>query len=144
MSSDQNWVQWASYGHALARNLKDLRFMRGLSQQDLADLAGISRNQVSNLERNENTSTKSSDPVLSTVYKLARALQVPPAVLLPGVGHNVDIICHPRQGIEVSFEWPATEEDTMAFQPRELMGRWQGEAPQWHAAQRSRREQGKR
>ncbi|MBC3185933.1 helix-turn-helix transcriptional regulator [Corynebacterium sp. zg-331] len=125
MSSDQNWVQWASYGHALACNLKELRIMRGLSQQDLSDLAGISRNQVSNLERNENTSAKSSDPVLSTVYKLARALQVPPAVLLPGVEHAVDVICHPRQGIEISFEWPVAEEDTVAFQPRALVrSRW--------------------
>ncbi|MGV0359621.1 helix-turn-helix transcriptional regulator [Corynebacterium mastitidis] len=33
----------------MARNLKEMRLMRGLSQQDLAELAGISRNQVSNL-----------------------------------------------------------------------------------------------
>ncbi|KQB87509.1 helix-turn-helix protein [Corynebacterium lowii] len=125
MSGEENWVQWASYGHALGRNLKELRLMRGLSQQELADLAGISRNQVSNLERNENTSTKSSDPVLSTVYKLARALQVPPAVLLPGVGHSVDLICHSREGIEVSFAWPNSEEDTLAFRPRELVAQWQ-------------------
>ena len=49
MSSEHTWVQWASYGHALCRNLKEMRLMRGLSQQDLAELAGISRNQVSNL-----------------------------------------------------------------------------------------------
>lgn len=127
MSSEHTWVQWASYGHALGRNLKEMRLMRGLSQQDLAELAGISRNQVSNLERNENTSTKSSDPVLSTVYKLARALQVPPAVLLHGVGHEVDVICHQRTGIEISFTWPETEQDTMAFRPRELVTRWKSD-----------------
>ncbi|MGV0341716.1 helix-turn-helix transcriptional regulator [Corynebacterium mastitidis] len=33
----------------MGRNLKEMRLMRGLSQQDLAELAGISRNQVSNL-----------------------------------------------------------------------------------------------
>ena len=46
-----------------------------------------------NLERNENNSGSSADPALSTVYKLALALEVPPSLLLPEAGQIVNSIC---------------------------------------------------
>ena len=60
---------WASYGFGFGRNLRQLRLARGLSQQALA-IAG--------------SATAVADPAMSTVYKLALALNIPPALLLPG------------------------------------------------------------
>ena len=119
MRRRQEWGHWASYGHCLGENLRQLRTMRGLSQDRLAELAGVSRNQISNIERNENSSRRSADPVLSTLYRLARALHVPPAALLPASDQLVDEIC-PGEGPGVDIHWPAHPEDTMAFDAHHL------------------------
>ncbi|MER8840740.1 helix-turn-helix transcriptional regulator [Mesorhizobium sp. M0684] len=53
-----------------ARNLRLLRQGTGLSQEQLADLAGLDRNYVGKLEREENS------PTVDTLEVLALALQV--------------------------------------------------------------------
>ena len=60
----------------LARNLRRLRHARGLSQEALADLAGIDRTYVSSLERQRYSAT------VDMVESLAMALKVGPADLL--------------------------------------------------------------
>lgn len=60
----------------VARNLKRLRLERGLSQEELADLAGLNRNYVGMVERQENA------PTVDTLEALAKALQVDPVRLL--------------------------------------------------------------
>jgi transcriptional regulator with XRE-family HTH domain len=60
----------------LAAKLKTLRERRGLSQEDLAAAAGISRTYLARLE------TARQDPTLSTIEKLAKALKVKPPDLL--------------------------------------------------------------
>ena len=82
MSGSAGQLMWASYGFGFGRNLRQLRLARGLSQQALADMSKVSRNQISNLERAD--ATAGADPAMSTVYKLALALKIPPALLLPG------------------------------------------------------------
>jgi transcriptional regulator with XRE-family HTH domain len=62
-----------------ATNLRKLRTDRALSQEGLGHKAGIHRTEVSLLERGER------DPRLSTVVRLGRALDVPPAKLLDGI-----------------------------------------------------------
>lgn len=84
---------WASYGFTFSQNLKEIRRRRAVTQQALAEIAGMSRTQICNLERNENNSGTSADPALSTVYKLALALEVPPSLLLPESGQVVASIC---------------------------------------------------
>lgn len=82
-------LRWRSYSHELATNLRTTRTNRRLSQRALADIARISRNQVYNIERNTNGRHSVADPQLSTVYRLALALQVPPASLLPAAMQRV-------------------------------------------------------
>jgi transcriptional regulator with XRE-family HTH domain len=62
-----------------ARNLVKARQRRGLSQDDLAELAGMHRTAISLLER------RGRDPRLETIVKLARALGVKPTALMRGI-----------------------------------------------------------
>jgi transcriptional regulator with XRE-family HTH domain len=56
----------------VARNLRRLRRSKGLSQEELADRAGINRNYVGMLEREENSAT------VDMLEKLADLLNVDP------------------------------------------------------------------
>ena len=56
----------------VARNLRLLRRSKGLSQEELADRAGINRNYVGMLEREENSAT------VDMLEKLADVLNVDP------------------------------------------------------------------
>lgn len=47
------------------------------------------RNQVSNMERNVSSGERFADPHLSTVFRLAMALDVPPEFLIPDLGAKV-------------------------------------------------------
>jgi transcriptional regulator with XRE-family HTH domain len=58
------------------RTLRDLRLERGLSQEKLAEMAGVHRNYVGILERGVQSAS------LDAICKLARALKVRPAALL--------------------------------------------------------------
>jgi transcriptional regulator with XRE-family HTH domain len=60
----------------MAIRLKELRKERGMSQEDLAARASISRTYLARLE------TARQDPTLSTLEKLAKALKVPVEKLL--------------------------------------------------------------
>lgn len=55
----------------LAKNIKDLREARGLTQQQLADMSGIPRPTWANLE------SGSANPTLSVLVKVASTLHVP-------------------------------------------------------------------
>ena len=57
----------------VARNLRRIRHAKGLSQEELADRAGINRNYVGMLEREEHAAT------VDMLEKLAEILEVDPA-----------------------------------------------------------------
>jgi transcriptional regulator with XRE-family HTH domain len=61
------------------QNLRRVRQARGLSQEALADLAGIHRTEASLLERG------GREPELGTLLKLAAALDAPVAALCEGI-----------------------------------------------------------
>ncbi len=60
----------------VARNLRVLRKQNGLSQEELAFQAGINRNYVGQIEREEKS------PTVDMVEKLASALGVTPGEML--------------------------------------------------------------
>lgn len=104
---------WPSYGHSFATRLKKIRILRGLSQEDLAELSGVARNTISNYERNENNYGKAVDPSLTKIYSLARALEVPPMVLLPAASVPVADICV-DESLAIDVRWPS-EKDPLLF-----------------------------
>jgi transcriptional regulator with XRE-family HTH domain len=65
-----------SLRRVLACNLRRLRAERGLSQEELAHRAGLNRNYVGMLEREENAAT------IDTLERLAAVLDVPASELL--------------------------------------------------------------
>jgi transcriptional regulator with XRE-family HTH domain len=64
-----------SYLKAFGLNLRKLRESKNLSQEELYDLAGLSKNQIGNIERGEVNTT------ISTAYAIASALNVSVGVL---------------------------------------------------------------
>jgi transcriptional regulator with XRE-family HTH domain len=54
----------------VARNLRRLRKKRGLSQEELADRAGLNRNYVGMIEREENA------PTVDALEQIAKALDI--------------------------------------------------------------------
>ena len=58
--------------------LKELRIRRAMTQNELAEAAGIGKNTVNRIERNH------TEPRPPTLRKLADALRVEPAELIGG------------------------------------------------------------
>lgn len=65
-----------------AANLRRERAAAGLSQEALADKAGMHFTEVSRIERGIR------EPRLTTIVRLADALGKPPALLLDGMGRS--------------------------------------------------------
>lgn len=57
----------------LARRLKEIRFEKGVSQEELAYRAEITLSQIARIE------TVKINPTVSTIFKIARALDVSPS-----------------------------------------------------------------
>lgn len=102
-------IDWESYGDSLAYRLLTLRKARGISQEKLAERAGLHRNQISNIERNVSSGDRFSDPHMSTLYRLAAALDVPPALLLPDADRRVA----PRSAEQDGADAAATVESSL-------------------------------
>jgi transcriptional regulator with XRE-family HTH domain len=56
--------------------LKEVRTRRLLTQDELADKAGVSQSTIANIERNN------AEPQFRTIRKLAKALDIDPTELL--------------------------------------------------------------
>ncbi len=62
--------------------LRDLRTKKGLSQEQLADVAGLHRTHISLIERNHRSVR------LESLERLATALGVQPSILVPDIELN--------------------------------------------------------
>ncbi|WP_461325406.1 helix-turn-helix domain-containing protein [Bradyrhizobium diazoefficiens] len=60
----------------VARNLRRLRKEGGLSQEELADRAGLNRNYIGMIEREENS------PTVDALEQISNALGIDPVTLL--------------------------------------------------------------
>lgn len=60
----------------LGKNLRAARTRLGLTQEEVAERSGVQAGEVSRIERGKR------DPQVSTLEKLAEALEVPPGQLL--------------------------------------------------------------
>lgn len=103
-------LEWRTYGLSIASRLRLLRAHRELSQDQLAERSGLHRNQISNIERNTSRDDGCADPQMSTIFKLARALNVTPSTLIPDADHPVG-----ERSSETSSEgaWSAVELELM-------------------------------
>lgn len=81
----------------LHEELRRARERAGLSQQALADLAGIPRNQVVRAERGENIT-------VDTLRKIAIHLPVTELTLMDTKGFRVDIIAEPERLFMAALE----------------------------------------
>jgi len=70
-----------------SRALRRLRLLRGLSQEQLAEMTGIHQRTIS---RMENTTTEGYLPPPHQVTALARALKVPVAELVREAGYPIE------------------------------------------------------
>ena len=60
----------------IGEQLKNVRTRRLLTQDELAEMAGVSQSTIANIERNN------AEPQFRTIRKLAKALDVDPTDLL--------------------------------------------------------------
>jgi transcriptional regulator with XRE-family HTH domain len=68
----------------VARNLRRIRQERGLSQEELADRAGLNRNYIGMIEREENA------PTIDAIEQLSAALNVDPVTFFEGARRGSD------------------------------------------------------
>ena len=80
----------AIYGERLGARVKELRRRRGLTLEDLAERAGVSRAMISKVERGE------KNPTLVVAAKVAEGLGVTISELL-GVEQRREIVVIPRE-----------------------------------------------
>lgn len=73
--ADTGDISQHSYRSVFGKRLRNVRERRGLSQEALADLAGLHRTYVSSIERGQR------NVGLDNVIRLAAALDVPPSAL---------------------------------------------------------------
>lgn len=86
--------------------VRDVRIARGLSQEQLAHLAGLHRTHISLIERNARSVR------LDTLERLAKALDVEPASLVPvgtpikGSSHALDQVGHQSDKARINELFP--------------------------------------
>lgn len=74
---------WRAYANQLAVNLHRIRMQRGMSQEDVAYSAGLTRYTYQKYEKGESKPGAPANPTIRTLLALSQALNVRLADLLP-------------------------------------------------------------
>lgn len=80
----------------IANNLKEIRELRKLSLDKVADLTGVSKSMLGQIERGE------SNPTISTVWKITNGLKTPFTYLINQ--HKSDIVVLSKNEVEPLIE----------------------------------------
>lgn len=80
--------------NTLALNIRRLRAERGISQEELADQAGLHRTYVGSIERSERNVS------IDNIAKLADALGVNISELLKEALHEAQTLARPKESID--------------------------------------------
>lgn len=80
---DPHAQTWSDFVAQFGRNVRVAREQRGLSQQRVADIAGLAEFTYRKIEQGVSNPGTPANPTLATVYSIAEALGVPAASLLP-------------------------------------------------------------
>ncbi|RLP75632.1 XRE family transcriptional regulator [Mycetocola tolaasinivorans] len=83
MEFNADTPSWSQYANSLGASLRELRISRGLSQEEVAVAAGISRYTYQKFEKGESRPGTSANPSLQNVLALCQVLGVPIERLLP-------------------------------------------------------------
>lgn len=76
-------AQWSAYVQRLATALRRVREEAGLSQEDVAYRAGLTRYTYQKYEKGESRPGRPANPTLRSILTLSQVLNVPLAHLLP-------------------------------------------------------------
>lgn len=75
---------WRAYANELATNLQRARQERGLSQEEVASRAGVTRYTYQKYEKGESRPGHSANPTLRTLLALTQVLGITLTDLVPG------------------------------------------------------------
>lgn len=67
---------WSAITAGLGDKVRARRGELGMSQEQLRERSGISRNQIQNIENARGNSTETSNPKLDALWALANALEI--------------------------------------------------------------------
>ncbi len=83
MAEDAASREWDDYVRELGISLARRRLELGLSQEELAHAAGITRSHYQQLEKGHSRPGRSANPSLRTLVSLSQVLGIPVSALLP-------------------------------------------------------------
>lgn len=82
---------WREYALGIAVALQRERIRRGLSQEDVAYRAGLSRFTYQKYEKGESRPGTPANPTLRSLLAISQALDVPLTVLLPSTAPDLTL-----------------------------------------------------
>ena len=84
MSETHLDLDWSAYAEEIGRRVAAVRRLRKVSQTELANVVGLSRSHLQNIERSRSSGEGSDgNPSIRKLVEIAQALGVPVTVLLP-------------------------------------------------------------
>ena len=83
MARNHRTASWPEFARELGTNLQRLRIVKGLSQEQVAYAAGLSRYTYQKFEKGESMPGTPANPSLKNVLALAQVLEVELDELLP-------------------------------------------------------------